>query len=575
LTNVTTDSATATVKQIDQTGGSLSATGADGTVYTLALPAGALPGAVQVGLYPVMSLAAVPAGSRLVAGVQYTPEGLTLLAPGTLTIAPRASLGTTIGGVDWRGNGVGAHAAPIALSDGRITMTVHHFSGQGLEDPPLVPLAPSACRSDDDLDAALAWASTPPITAASWQLALSRCWSGFVGPELATQTAAAGGADAMSWASGFVAYSVWLAGLGQARAALHDPSFVVAPAYAQSRTAGVAFLRAWYLAWNADCRSAAGLDWHVPVKFARLALLYARQPAVSWGLATRANQLDVQTLLDQLCVRVVIDPARSYAAQLPGETGSISVRAGFSINGGPMQVAAGAVSVRAVLTGSTTVIGEGPTDANGAFAADLAWPDGLDPIRIDLLATLIDTENFDDAGTIVINLPTAIERFDRITKPALRLSFTFDRDFDSWSHGISGPEGGANWGLADHLSVGGGVVHLDGRGSPSTLNAWIFRSFDLPANTTNLTLDASAEIIAGSSSIIEVRVVAGGTTTTILRKTLRNSTNHLSFAGLAANLAPWAGQHVTIYIGQNDNTPAGQQGFDKEIYVDNVEIHRS
>jgi hypothetical protein len=66
--------------------------------------------------------------------------------------------------------------------------------------------------------------------------------------------------------------------------------------------------------------------------------------------------------------------------------------------------------------------------------------------------------------------------------------------------------------------------------------------------------------------------VAGGTSKAFPWATLHNSTNHLSFTRKTINIARWAGRAVTIYVEQNDNTPAGAVGFDKEIYVDNVRI---
>jgi hypothetical protein len=113
---------------------------------------------------------------------------------------------------------------------------------------------------------------------------------------------------------------------------------------------------------------------------------------------------------------------------------------------------------------------------------------------------------------------------------------------------------------------------MDGRGNPSRANAWIFRSFRLPSTTTTMSFDASAELIAGSSSSVRVRVVAGGVSTVLLSATLRNSHNSLSFTQKQVDLSRWAGKQVTIYIEQNDNTPSGAVGFDKEIYIDNVLI---
>jgi hypothetical protein len=152
------------------------------------------------------------------------------------------------------------------------------------------------------------------------------------------------------------------------------------------------------------------------------------------------------------------------------------------------------------------------------------------------------------------------------------LKWTFDHDLEGWHPGGVGPRNSTDWGFAAYSSVGGGVAVLDGRGDPSQPNSWIFRAVDVPVSATRLTFDVSAEIIAGSSSSVIVRIVSGDTSSRVLSATVRNSTNHLSFTRKSIDISRWAGHNVTIYIEENDNTPAGSIGFDKEIYVDNVTI---
>lgn len=62
------------------------ATGADGTTYTLTIPAGALVGVEQVTLTPLAGLDGLPLSGGLAAGVELRPHGLQLMKPGTLTI---------------------------------------------------------------------------------------------------------------------------------------------------------------------------------------------------------------------------------------------------------------------------------------------------------------------------------------------------------------------------------------------------------------------------------------------------------------------------------------------------------
>jgi hypothetical protein len=579
-TNVVTEADRTTSADLTEAGGTLSATGSNGAVYTLAVPAGALAQPTTISLSPVTSVAGIPSSTALTAGVQFAPNGLVLFAPATLTIhLPDGERAIASAGVGWRGDGAAVHPVPMFADAGVATFSILHFSGEGLA--PLAPIPQTRCTTNDEQDellasaVALATVDTASALATAFSDALRTCYRDFVAPTLteATHEAAIGG-DEQTETDGFVAYSTWLGGIELARRTIGDPSFTVAPELARSKALGAAFLTAWYGFWNRDCVAVKDQSWHSPVKFARIALAWTRQPAVTWGVATRANKLDVQSLLDNLCAKVVIDSSRTYTAVAPGDTGDVNVTAGIAIDNGPVQTAAGAVRVRISLTGSTTVLGEGPTDAEGVFSVTTPWPDGVNPVRFDILATLIDNESLDESVIASIDVPTDILRFDRITKMATRLSFTFDHGFDSWTSGAIASRGSSpnNWGSVDHQRLGGGVMHLDGRGDPSRPNSWIFRSFDLPASTTAMSFDVSAEVIAGSSSSVIVRLVTGKTSTVLLSTTVHNSRNSLSFTKLRVDLQQWAGQHVTIYIEQNDNTPAGGVGFDKEIYIDNVKI---
>src|SRR5438270_782171 len=79
-------------------------TGADGTRYTLTIPAGALASPETVRVAPLLAVA----GLGGVAGVSLLPAGLRLLAPATLVVAPARA----VSGFAFRGGGAALHAAP-------------------------------------------------------------------------------------------------------------------------------------------------------------------------------------------------------------------------------------------------------------------------------------------------------------------------------------------------------------------------------------------------------------------------------------------------------------------------------
>src|SRR4029079_789823 len=129
-------------------GGTLSTTGPDGTAYTLSLPPGALPQPTMVGLAPVTALSTLPNGANLAAGVQFEPEGLRLIVPGTLTIrSPQGHLGQAPGFVGWEGDGEHLHVPAATVADDATTFAVLHFSGLGLTPQELAIV--TACAVDD------------------------------------------------------------------------------------------------------------------------------------------------------------------------------------------------------------------------------------------------------------------------------------------------------------------------------------------------------------------------------------------------------------------------------------------
>jgi len=112
-------------------GGTITTTGADGTVFTFTLPPNALLSDEEISMTPVSALNDLPSGGTFVAGVEFQPEGLILMLPGTLTIAPKTpppasellAYGYQSGGGDF-------HLEPSAKGS-PLTLGVRHFSGYG------------------------------------------------------------------------------------------------------------------------------------------------------------------------------------------------------------------------------------------------------------------------------------------------------------------------------------------------------------------------------------------------------------------------------------------------------------
>lgn len=116
-------------------GGTLSATTADGARITLTLPKDALLRDTKITLTPISRIEKFPLDGGLIAGVQIEPEGLNLLQPGTLTIQlPKPLPADDLRAVSYayEGSGQEFHLTPSKIQGQTITITVAHFSGDGL-----------------------------------------------------------------------------------------------------------------------------------------------------------------------------------------------------------------------------------------------------------------------------------------------------------------------------------------------------------------------------------------------------------------------------------------------------------
>jgi hypothetical protein len=133
--SVQTDGAHAASARIAAaTGGTVTATGADGSTYALTLPPNALTSDETITLTPVSSLAGLKAGSPA-AGVQIAPDGLSLLAPGRLTITPAKAVPVARQiAYFWHGIGQGSGLYAPNPDPKSFTLTLDHFSGYELVD---------------------------------------------------------------------------------------------------------------------------------------------------------------------------------------------------------------------------------------------------------------------------------------------------------------------------------------------------------------------------------------------------------------------------------------------------------
>ena len=114
-------------------GGELSATGADGTVYTLNIPAGALLTDTEISMTPISSLDGLSFSGGLGGAVQFEPDGLFFYQDVTLTITPAQAIPVErqiVFGFD--GDGKNASLAIPVVDSKDIQIRLQHFSGAGV-----------------------------------------------------------------------------------------------------------------------------------------------------------------------------------------------------------------------------------------------------------------------------------------------------------------------------------------------------------------------------------------------------------------------------------------------------------
>ncbi len=129
-----TDALSNASQVIGSAGGTLRATGPDGTRFTLDVPPGALDQDAAISMTPVKTVDGLPLSGGLVGAVQLAPDGLAFSTPVTLTIETKNAASapgfTTVSFMAQR-DGREFHLYPSRVEKNRITIRLAHFSGLG------------------------------------------------------------------------------------------------------------------------------------------------------------------------------------------------------------------------------------------------------------------------------------------------------------------------------------------------------------------------------------------------------------------------------------------------------------
>lgn len=112
-------------------GGVIEATGADGTIYTLAFDANSLLAETTVTMTPLEAVNGAPVkGATSFYGVHLEPEGARFFSPATLTIEPAGGQRNVEAMTfAYQGDGQQFHAYPLSADPNALRLSVAHFSG--------------------------------------------------------------------------------------------------------------------------------------------------------------------------------------------------------------------------------------------------------------------------------------------------------------------------------------------------------------------------------------------------------------------------------------------------------------
>lgn len=401
------ENAAAVTQTIGPAGGTLTTTAADGTAYTLTVPPTALRRATAITLAPIASIADLPAGVSVAGGVHLTPEGQAFDMPVKLTIALARPPSSAPIPFTYAGELTQRRLYPAVLTAGTLAFDIVHFSGYAalLAQPDVIAFLlggngylPTPGAAGDQALQALVSASlqlTGEARSAAMRAALRGWLDTVIKPAVVStqaittidvnpSTANAATIEATTRLRGemqvfdiALKYAL-LAGADvnalypDFQVAVRDAARHVIPLF---NAACSQFASAWFLAVP---------DVFAWQELARLSSATALEPA-----------LERAAVLDALCVQVAYDPngGTDFPSGIqPGQTGTLGVRAGFTVNGGPVRFDEPMlVSARGTNTSTSALLGAGELVAPGArYQQQFLWEPATTEMRIDIKACLAD-----------------------------------------------------------------------------------------------------------------------------------------------------------------------------------------
>lgn len=356
---------------IDSAGGTITATSADGTRYTLEVPRHALREPTEIRLTPLASIEHFPTAAGASAAVLFEPDGLTFTVPAELTIVAPTSFAPT--SVAFSQSADAFLLGPARLSADTARLLIGHFSSGGTTAPTpeevaaLMPGGGSAENSarhgvTQELIRASQAGEHPDVNVIAQHL---KDW--FDNGVLPGLEAAASGQrdveDAIGeWMRWLTNLQSWADGHLEAEVSRGDAATAVA-------------LRAGIDRLNQQCidRNDASLVDEI---------LHLAALSAFLGADAIDPTLDLDAVFANLCVRIAIE------ATLPDpfvQGGTLQVRAGFAIGEHPPSYGT-ALDITLQSTTAHLSRTAGTTEASGEFTAEVELRDGHDEVVIEIEA---------------------------------------------------------------------------------------------------------------------------------------------------------------------------------------------
>ena len=396
---VTIDTSRAATATIGAAGGTLAATGADGTAYTLTVPPDALVGEIAITMTPVRRIDRLPLSGGMVGAVQLQPSGLQLARMAVLTIgqpAPaRAALTLTGFGIDEAATRVERSAA--AGSEAAPRVLVGHFSTHGAgygsaQDLASLEIPPGRTDAEGEafieaMDTLLSAYGRAPTAI---QSAYLDWFDGAVLPMAQRAATDVELLDALreyaDW-NGFALYvSDDEASLDAFSAAVGEVDALVEERIAAWQSLVAPKFRTAIRANNDRCRAEPSLAALSNVLFLQRS---ATVPPWIRPAVQEAHGIDLNTVLRELCARLVVDQ-RSLAERLESTAPSdLDITYGLLFEG---QTESQGVPVQVSFSGGNARFGrESPanSDIAGAFTVAVSALDADQAVTIDLKGCLV------------------------------------------------------------------------------------------------------------------------------------------------------------------------------------------